>query len=139
MNAQRFDHILLIRVDRGEDLLEGIKAACLEHQVKLGYVSGIGATDYASIGWYSVHEQKYYETVLEGEHEITHLSGNITTMNDDYYGHFHVTLSDKKGHAFGGHLKQCRISATSEVFVQVVDGRVDRTHNQDLGLNELTF
>lgn len=139
MLSKRIGNTLIIRVDRGEELIEGIKTAVKKEKVRLGIVSGIGAASSTTLGVYNVEEQKYYQSVFNGIHEITHLSGNISEMNGETYLHLHITISDEEGHAYGGHLNEAVIGATSEIFIQIIEGSVDRYKDEETGLNLLAL
>lgn len=69
--------------------------------------------------------------------EIVSLMGNVSTLNGEFYLHLHISVSDSQGHLFGGHLNECQISATSEIFINIIDGEVERFRNENTGLNEL--
>lgn len=139
MLSKRIGNTLIVRVDRGEKLMEGIKTAVKKEKVRLGIVSGIGAASSTTLGVYNVEEKKYYQNVFNGIHEITHLSGNISEMNGETYLHLHITIADEKGHAYGGHLNEAVIGATSEIFIQILDGVIDRYKDEETGLNLLAF
>lgn len=140
MESKKVDKTLIIRADRGEELLEAIREACEQHGVKLGVVTGIGAVDRAVVGAFSVETQNYTKHTYEDqEMEILSISGNISTMNGEYYGHLHAVVGLPDGTAVGGHANELRISATSEIFVQIIDGEVDRRFDDRVGLNTLSF
>ena len=41
--------------------------------------------------------------------------------------------------AFGGHLKSAVVGATAEVFITVLSGKIDRTFDEQTGLNLMTW
>lgn len=139
MLSKRIGNTLVVRVDRGEELIEGIKTAVKREKIRLGIVSGIGAASSTTLGVYNVEEKKYYQNVFQGIHEITHLSGNVSEMNGKTYLHLHITIADEKGHAYGGHLNEAVIGATSEIFIQILDDAVDRYKDEETGLNLLAL
>lgn len=139
MLSKRIGNTLIVRVDRGEELIEGIKTAIKKEKIRLGIVSGIGAASSTTLGVYNVEEQKYYQSVFNGIHEITHLAGNVSEMDGETYLHLHITIADEKGHAHGGHLNEAIIGATSEIFIQIIDGSVDRYKDEETGLNLLAL
>lgn len=140
MESKVIDKTLILRADRGEDLLEALREACEQHHVKLGVVTGIGAVDRAVVGAFSVETQEYTKHTYENmEMEILSFVGNISTMNGEYYGHIHATVGLPDGTAVGGHANELRISATSEVFVQIIQGEVDRAFDERVGLNTIRF
>ena len=71
--------------------------------------------------------------------EITHLTGNISQMDDAVYLHLHVTLADMDHKAFGGHLNATRVAATTEIWIDIIQGSIHRELNDTIGLNLLKF
>ena len=139
MRSQKLGSVLAVRVDRGEELLGGLKAACLKHGVKAGVVTGIGATDDFTVGVYDVETRVYRALDYKGPHEIVSLVGNITTKNGEYYAHLHMSAGNETGALVGGHLNRAVISATSEIFITLIDGTVERETDEETGLNLLSL
>lgn len=135
MDAKRFGTKILIRCDKGDEIVESIKKVCLDNKVKLAAVTGIGAVNKVIIGLFDPVEKKYHSAEIDKTAEITGLNGNISTMNGDIYLHVHITLSDSTYNAFGGHLNYARVSCTAEIVIDIIDGEVDRYFNKEIGLN----
>jgi len=117
---------VVLRVDRGEELMASIATLCAKESIKLGSIVGLGAADYLVMGLYDITEQKFNETILDKPLEITSIVGNITEMDGKPYYHVHINAADAQGHVYGGHLKEVRISGTAEIFITVIDGHVGR-------------
>ncbi len=139
MEYKRFKDTIVARMDRGEEILTELKKIALAENVKLAEISALGAVDDFTVGVYNVAEKKYYSNHFEGAYEIVSLTGSINTMNGEYYSHLHMSAGNDKGEVFGGHLNSARISATSEMFIRVIDGNVDRFHDEVTGLNLFRF
>lgn len=139
MQAKKFGQKYLIRIDRGEEIVETLKKFCAENQIKLGTISGLGATNDADIGLYDVKTKKYYEKEMKGNFEIAPLTGNITTMKGETYLHLHANLGDESQHSFSGHLTKAVVSATFEAVLEIIDGEVDREKDPETGLNLIKF
>jgi predicted DNA-binding protein with PD1-like motif len=137
MKFRKFGSHYVVRVDRGEELVESLKEFCRKSGVKLAMITGIGATDRVKIGLFDVSTKEFHQKELTGPHEITSVLGNITTKNGEPYLHLHINLADAKHHAFGGHLVSARISATFEGVVVELPGEVERFFDGNLGLNLL--
>lgn len=135
MKLKRTGGTLILRIDRGEEILQSIQSACEQENVKLGYITGLGAVGHAVVGLYKVAEQKYYSNTFDGEMELTSLIGNVTQKDGKVYLHVHVNLAKADGQAIGGHLSEAVISGTGEIFIQILDGIVGRRHDAVTGLN----
>lgn len=139
MEYQRFNNSLVVRLDKGEEVIEQIKNIVLKENIKLAEINALGATGSFTIGVYSVIDKQYYKKDYEGDFEIVSLHGNISTMNDEFYLHLHMSAGNKEGNVVGGHLNRCVISATCEMFINIIDGRIDRMKDQVIGLNTYKF
>ncbi|MDN5277054.1 MAG: uncharacterized protein PWR01_1019 [Clostridiales bacterium] len=137
MTYKRFGNTYVVSIEKGEEIVESLKRFCQEENIKLGYITGIGASNKLVIGIFDTTEKVYRSTEITGEHEITSLTGNITTMKGETYLHIHATLANSEFEAIGGHLNSAVVSGVCEVFVQKVEGEVDREFDQDVGLNVL--
>ena len=70
---------------------------------------------------------------------IFSLTGTINTMNDEFYTHIHMSAGNDKGEVFGGHLNKAIVSATCEMIINIIDGKVDRVFDEKTGLNLFKF
>lgn len=135
MVYKKIDNTYIVRLNRGEEVISEITNLCIKENIKLGNISGLGATDNLTVGLYNVEEKKYHKNNLIGAYEITSIIGNISTMNNKPYLHIHVTVADQNSNAFGGHLNECHISATCEMIITKIDGEIDRFLDEETGLN----
>ncbi len=139
MEYRRFDNTIIMRIDKGEEILEKIKELALKEKILLASVSALGATNDFTVGVFKVDEKKYYSNEFKGNFEIVSLTGTINTMNGEFYTHIHMSAGNDKGEVFGGHLNRAIISATCEMIINIIDGKVDRYFDEDIGLNLFKF
>lgn len=139
MEYKRFGSNIVARIDKGEEILEQVKNIALKENIKLANVSALGATNDFTVGVFNIDEKKYYANSFKGNFEIVSLVGTINTMNDEFYCHLHMSAGNDKGEVFGGHLNKAIISATCEMVISVIDGRVDRFNDETVGLNLFKF
>ena len=132
MEYKKFGNKIIARIDKGEEILEKIKEIALKENI-------LGATNDFTVGVYKVSEKKYYSNSFKGAYEIVSLTGSINTMNGEFYTHIHMSCGDEKGNVVGGHLNKAIISATCEMFIDIIDGKVDRFNDEDTGLNLFKF
>ena len=136
MDYRKFGDTLLVRLDRGEEILEQVKALALKENITLASVQALGALGSFTVG---VDEKKYYANSFEGSYEIVSLTGTIDTMNGEFYTHLHLSAGNDKGEVFGGHLNRAVVSATCEMVIRLIDGKIDRKYDDVTGLNLFKF
>lgn len=139
MEYKRFDSTIVARLDRGEEILIEIEKIAKAESIKLAKVSAIGAVNDFTVGVYDVDKKEYKANSFTGDFELLSLLGNINTMNGEYYCHLHMSAGNEKGEVFGGHLNRAVISVTCEMFIDIIDGMVDREHDDNIGINLFRF
>ena len=135
MKYRRFGNTVVVRIDRGEEILGKIRELAEKENIKLASVTALGATNDFTVGVFNTAEKKYYSNEFKGAFEIVSLTGTINTMDGKFYTHIHMSAGNEKGEVFGGHLNRALVSATCEMIVTVIDGEIDRYPDADVGLN----
>jgi hypothetical protein len=139
MEYRRFENTYIVRIDRGEEILEQVKALSLKENIKLATVQALGAVNDFTVGVFKPAVKKYDANTFQGNYEIVSLTGTINTMNGEFYTHLHMSAGDESGHVVGGHLNRAVVSAVCEMVVTVIPGTVDREFSEEIGLNVLKF
>lgn len=139
MEYKRFDNTVIVRIDRGEEILEQLAVVAQKENIKLASVQALGATDSFTVGVYDTESKQYHSNEFNGAFEIVSLVGTVNTMNGEFYSHLHMSAGNEKGEVFGGHLNRARVSATCELVITVVNGTVDRFRDEKIGLNLFDF
>ena len=139
MEYKRFKNTIVVRLDKGEEILESIKKIALKENIKLASVSALGAINEFTVGIFKANEKKYYSNDFKGDYEIVSLTGTINTMNKEFYTHIHMSAANSDSQVFGGHLNKAIISLTCEMIIKIIDGEVDRYFDSNIGLNLFKF
>lgn len=139
MEYKVFDEIIVLRLEKGEEVIETIKKLCEKEDIKAGLISGLGATNHVVVGLFKADEKKYYSNTFEEDFEISNLTGNISRMNGEVYLHIHGTFANIEGKCIGGHLNKAVISATSEIIITKINADIERKFNKEIGLNLIRF
>lgn len=139
MEYKKIGTTIIARFDRGERVAEKLEELAKAENIKLAKISAIGAASEMTIGSYVVGEKKYYKNEYSGDFEILSLMGNITTKDGDFYPHMHITAGDEEGNVIGGHFNDALISVTCEMFIDVLDGSIDRQLDAETGINIFKF
>lgn len=139
MEYKKFNENYVIRLNKGEEVINSLKELCNKEDIKLAEITGLGASNLVEIGVFNVNTKEYNTKVFEGMFEITSLVGNATRKDGDVYLHIHINFGDEEGNVKGGHLVRAKISATSEIIVRKIEGEVGRKLSNEIGLNLLDF
>ena len=139
MEYKRFGNNIVVRMDRGEDIVEQVKVLAEREQIRLASVQALGAVNDFTVGVFKTDRKQYDSNTFTGYFEIVSLTGTITTMDGQYYAHLHMSCGDEQGHVFGGHLNRAVVSATCEVVIRILEGTVERRFDGDIGLNVFDF
>ena len=97
MEYRKFNNQVIVRMDKGEEIIEKIKEVALKENIKLANINALGATNNFVVGVYNVDEKKYYSNEFKGNFEIVSLTGTINTMNGEFYTHIHMSAGNDKG------------------------------------------
>jgi predicted DNA-binding protein with PD1-like motif len=125
---------LTFRLKPGQFLKEEIEART--KGVEAGVLlSIVGALEYANLRMAGATPEAQDVRCFQGPVEI--VSGTGTISKDGC--HIHISVSDKEGHVFGGHLKDgCPVALTAEIVIGSFEGvSYKRTPDQDTGFKEL--
>lgn len=139
MEYRKFGNTLVVRIDKGEEILESVRVLAEKENIKLASVQALGAINDFTVGVLETKTKQYKSNSFTGAYEIVSLTGTINTKNDEFYCHLHLSAGNDKGEVFGGHLNRAVVSATCEMIVTCIDGRVDREFSDEIGLNLFKF
>lgn len=139
MEYRKFQNKIIVRMDKGEEILEKVREVAEKEKIKLADISALGAVSEFTVGVFDTEAKEYHANEFKGSFEIVSLTGTINTMNDEFYCHLHMSAGNEKGQVFGGHLNRAIISATCEMVITLIDRRVDRRFEKEVGLNLFQF
>ncbi|RLI69323.1 DUF296 domain-containing protein [Candidatus Heimdallarchaeota archaeon] len=137
MKSMKMDtmQVYLLRLEKGEELLTTIKRFVKEHNICAGYLTGIGALEKGTIGYFDTEAQKYVHTPFQ-KVELISCMGNIAKDKDtgEPVIHAHILLGKKDGSTLGGHLVEGFVSVTTEIYLVETRPPVFRIKDSSTGL-----
>ena len=139
MEYRKSENTYILRLDPGEEIMASLAGLCEKEDIALAKIEGLGAADHAVVGLFDVQTKEFHKKTFDMPLEISSIIGNVTRQDGKVYLHVHVNLCDSDLNAYGGHLVECRISATAEIFITVLAGRVNRRFDEEIGLNVFEF
>lgn len=137
MHTKKTGETYVIRLDRGERVIESITKFAKEKGIQSAFFQAIGGVDNAEIGYYDLKQQKYFFRVYEDELELVSMNGNIAMTDGAPLVHAHAVVADTQGVCTGGHVKEMRISISFEMVLQPFRDEIDRMHDKETGLKLL--
>jgi predicted DNA-binding protein with PD1-like motif len=128
----------LVRLDKGEQLSQALEKFAVETKIWGAWVSGVGATSQATLGFYDLGNKQYSWQRFDGLREIVSLSGNLAFDEEDQFvAHLHAVLGDDQYQTVGGHVKDMVAGATIELFVHRAYQPTKRKMDQAVGIKVL--
>jgi uncharacterized protein len=109
-------------IPQGADLSESLNKIVIEEDIRIGKVKAIGAVTQAVIGYFNQSTKAYENIILSGGHEILSLIGNVSIKEKKLFVHAHITLGDKDGKTYGGHLMPGTKVFVCEVIIDEYSG-----------------
>lgn len=127
------------RLNRGDDLEEGILRVCADTSIRCGEIRLIGALSHAELCAYDQKKQAYGPSrKFSGNLEILSVLGNVSEKSGDRSIHLHATLArdtDNGIQVIGGHLLSAKVFAC-EYAIQACDDLIlRRSYDDKTGLS----
>ena len=74
MEYRKFDKTYIVRIDRGEEILEQVRELALKEGIRLASVQALGAVNEFTVGVFRPGEKRYDANVFQGDFEIVSLT-----------------------------------------------------------------
>lgn len=130
----------ILSLDNHVSIQEALTAFCKEKQIYCGKISGLGAINSATFRFLDPATKQYVDKTFEEQMEITNLTGNISSKDNQVYLHIHITASRRDYTCIGGHLLDARINGACELFVEdYYLTSAGRRADEETGLNMYKF
>lgn len=107
----------LVRLQKGEKLIESLVKIIEKESIKGAWISGLGGALSAELGFYDLEKQQYQWQLFNELMEITSLQGNIAWKGDEPALHIHGTFTKADFSAIGGHVKELIVGGTCEILL----------------------
>jgi hypothetical protein len=137
MKYKKVDQGYLIRIDKGEKIIESIIKFCTALRINSAWFTGIGSVSEISLAYFNVEKKEYSREKIEVPVEIVSLIGNATLFEGKCAVHAHVVVSNAKMDTQAGHLNEAIVSGTCEIFLRDLKTKIERKHIEEIGLNLL--
>ena len=103
---QSIEKVHYIKFEKDELLLESLTQYAKDNNIKTAEISFIGAVQNVNVMYFNQSKKEYDKHNFEGGHEVLSGLGNISILEGEPFVHVHMTVADKNGNAYGGHLDE---------------------------------
>ena len=124
----------ILVVKRGDDLIESITNCANAANITSASLSGLGALEEPTLGYFNLSTKKYQFKTFPGIYELTSLNGNVGFANGQRFAHIHVTIGDDNYHIIGGHLNEAKVGATAEITFIPLPAAFTRKADKNTGM-----
>jgi len=128
------DGLLIVSLERGDDLRGEIEALALREGIGGAEINAIGAIETPELGYYDLPTKTYLRRTFDGIYELLALQGNLTMRDGKPFLHAHVALGGRDFLALGGHLFDAKIGVVVEMFIRPTQSPLLRIPCDDIGL-----
>lgn len=126
---------LLVRLPKGDDLLEAITRAFEDRSISSASFTLIGAVNDVVLGYYNFATRSYENREFKGGFEIVSCMGNVSLRDGKIFVHAHIVIGDKDYACFGGHLMPGAQIFAAELMATPVPGEANvREMDEPTGL-----
>jgi predicted DNA-binding protein with PD1-like motif len=137
MQTKKITDGFMVKLDKGEQLVDSLIKFARQEKVDSGSVTGIGAVTNVTLGYFDREQKEYLEKRFEDVYELASLLGSIATVNYQPILHLHIIMCDRNYKVYGGHLVSGEVAVTAEIFVRAYPEPLLRKKDPEFGLNLL--
>ena len=134
MKYTKTDDRYIIKIERGEEVMATLTSFCEQEGIKNALLTGIGAVEWVSCGYYELSTKKYHFTEYDEMVEVISMTGNVALKEGRPFLHVHAVFTDTKNKAFGGHVQEMRVGVVLEVVLTPLSSSIVRELDEDIGL-----
>lgn len=118
----------------GDEVFSGLTKFAREHHISAARITGIGAIQSATLGWFDPLRKTYRTVSIDRQSEVLSLLGDIALYQGKPVVHAHMVVGFPDGTAHGGHLLQAYVRPTLEAIVTAYPRPLYKKFDPEKGL-----
>lgn len=131
---QQTKNVIILRLDAGEELRVTLEEFYAKERISAAWVEAIGSTKELELAYFDTAAKQYKTKEFREFLEVVQASGNIALKEGKPFAHLHGVFSRESMETLGGHIQRCVISATAEVRISTMEGKMYREWDEETGL-----
>ncbi|MFH1587420.1 MAG: DUF296 domain-containing protein [Candidatus Diapherotrites archaeon] len=142
METKKSGNTVLVRLDKGDELISSLERACEENGVEGGMVFGLGAlSSMKIITAASTNKLAPEFEEIKGPIEIASATGNVSKKEGKVFVHLHASLGlmrdvdsgNSESQSYNTHISEGIISLTGEFYI-IPTEKLERKLNKDTNM-----
>lgn len=136
MVYKKIHYNYILRLEKGEEVVDSLYRFCKEHELGHGWIHGLGGLLEARLGYYNLNRKKYIFRSIKDVRELVSLQGNISKIEEELLLHLHGVVSDSHNKSSGGHVEKLVAGGTVELIITTFTEAEPwrRVMSQEIGL-----
>lgn len=127
----------MLRFDKGDEVFSELQKYLEAENISACAFNGVGAVSEVEVGYYNPSLKDYRKKPFYEELEIVSLIGNGSLVDDKAFIHAHGMFSRTDFSTLGGHVFRLIVSATCEIFLIKLEGKMERKLDAETNLKLL--
>jgi len=124
----------LLKLQRGEPVIDSLLRFFTREKIDTGFVRAIGALKNVELGYFDFATKVYLRNKFPATYELLSLQGNISLVDGFPFCHAHVVLGEPTFHTIGGHLFEAEVAVTFEALIEKSSRLATRKFDPETGL-----
>ncbi len=127
----------ILRFDKGDEVFSELEKYLEAENISACAFNGVGAVSEVEVGYYNPSLKDYRKKPFYEELEIVSLIGNGSLVDGKAFIHAHGMFSRTDFSTLGGHVFRLIVSATCEIFLIKLEGKMERKLDAETNLKLL--
>jgi uncharacterized protein len=120
--------------DSGDEAKAGLEAFAEQHSLSAARITGIGAFERVTIGYFNWDKKEYEKLTFDEQVEVVSLTGDVALKDAKPVVHAHVALARRDASVIGGHLFEAYVRPTLELLIVESPSYLQKKHDRESGL-----
>jgi len=110
-------HVFQANFSAGDEIVSGLTDLMLKHNIKSGYVTGLGGLSDALLAFGDPKVNAFKKIPITDKCELVSLVGDIAERDGKPYVHLHAVVAFADGSTKAGHVMEAHVAPIAEISV----------------------
>jgi predicted DNA-binding protein with PD1-like motif len=110
-------HVFQANFGAGDEIVSGLTDLMLKHNIKSGYVTGLGGLSGALLAFGDPKVNAFKKIPITDKCELVSLVGDIAERDGKPYVHLHAVVAFADGSTKAGHVMEAHVAPIAEISV----------------------